>query len=129
MDAAKSHGDGVPDLDFAASEADLPKRAGDLLRGARLFKVALSSRLDVRTAIVAGAFPYASLIHLTKAFGALDDADVLKALGISGQALRRQREAPSKPLRTSLASKMWLVAETFAKAIEVFGSRDWPRCR
>ena len=114
----------TPVADFAARESHLLQRSSELLGGGRLLKVALNSRFDVHEAIVAGAFPYASLIFLITAFKALDEEDVVNVLGISGRTLRRQRETPKKPMPADLASKTWLFAETLAKATEVFGGKE-----
>jgi putative toxin-antitoxin system antitoxin component (TIGR02293 family) len=110
--------------DAATRESRLLQRSSELLGGGKLFKVALNSRFDVHKAIVAGAFPYASLLFFITAFKTLDEEDIVNVLGISGRTLRRQRETPRKPMPAVLASKTWLFAETLAKAADVFGSRE-----
>lgn len=74
-------------------------------------------------AIVGRRFPNASLQCLITALPSLNEADVSKMLGISDRTLRRQRETPMNPMPAALASKAWLLAETLAKASQVFGSR------
>jgi putative toxin-antitoxin system antitoxin component (TIGR02293 family) len=109
---------------LAAREVDLLHRSGEFLGVGKSFKRGLNSRLEVHEAIVDHAFTFASLIFLMSSFTTLDEGDVVSVLGISGRTLRRQRETPKKPMPADLASKIWLLAETLAKATEVFGTRE-----
>jgi putative toxin-antitoxin system antitoxin component (TIGR02293 family) len=109
--------------DFAARESHLYRLSRQLLGGSRLIKSQMSSRSEVHAAILEG-IPYASLIFLLTTFKALDESDVVNALGISARTLRRQKETPKKSMPADLASKTWLFAETLAKASEVFGSKE-----
>lgn len=83
-----------------------------------------NSRLDVHEAIMTGAFPHACLVHLASGLEPLDERQVVKALGKGLRGLRHGGETPCKPMPPGLASKAWLVAETLARAMEVFGRRE-----
>ena len=120
--AALFPGAAVPEQGLAARETHLFERSSQLLGVGKFFRHPLRSRLDVHSAIVAGAFPYASLLLFISSFKTLTEGDVVNVLGISGRTLRRHREAPKKPMPAGLASKAWLFAETLAKATDVFGS-------
>ncbi len=93
------------------------------LGGKRFWRRDLWSKADVHSAIVKGV-PYASLIFLVGHVTDVVEEDVAKVLGISTRTLRRQTEAPGKPMPADLASKAWLFAETLAKATEVFGGKE-----
>lgn len=82
-----------------------------------------TSRSDVH-AIIMNGVPCASLRFLVNGMKALDEADVAKVLGFSPRTLRRHIQAPTKPMSPNLASKVWLFAETLAKASEVFGTQE-----
>lgn len=109
--------------DAATREWQLLAQSQVLLGGEEVVSAPLHSRLAVHEAIVGRRFPYASLQCLIRALPSLDEADVSKVLGISDRTLRRQRETPMNPMPAALASKAWLLAETLAKASEVFGSQ------
>jgi putative toxin-antitoxin system antitoxin component (TIGR02293 family) len=95
----------------------------DFLGGKKFWRRRITSRADVHSAIVRGV-PYASLIFFVNQVSGLEEADVVKVLGISGRTLRRQAEASEKPMPADLASKTWLFAETLAKATEIFGGKE-----
>jgi len=77
----------------------------------------------VHSAIVKGV-PYASLVFLVDHVTDVVEDDVARVLGVSTRTLRRQTEAPEKQMPADIASKAWLLAETLAKATEVFGSKE-----
>jgi putative toxin-antitoxin system antitoxin component (TIGR02293 family) len=110
--------------DIAAREAHLLHLSSELLGVDKKFGKTLNSRMDVHSAIVAGALQYSALIVLISRFKALPEGDVVNVLGISTRTLRRQRETPKKAMPPDLASKTWLFAETLAKASEVFGGKE-----
>jgi putative toxin-antitoxin system antitoxin component (TIGR02293 family) len=114
----------TPDQDFAAREIILLQHSGELLGAGKVFKRVPKSRMEVHSAILDGAFPYAALLTLLSGITLLNETDLTNALGISARTLRRQREAPKKAMPADLASKTWLFAETLTKATEVFGSRE-----
>lgn len=93
------------------------------LGGTKFWRHRPASRSDVHAAIVEGV-PYGSLIFLVSQVQGLQEGDVAKVLGVSTRTLRRQSEAPDKPMPADLASKAWLFAETLAKATEIFGGKE-----
>jgi putative toxin-antitoxin system antitoxin component (TIGR02293 family) len=95
----------------------------DFLGGKRFWNPRLTSRSDVHSAIVSGV-PYGSLLFLVDQMKELEEGDVAKVLGISARTLRRQTKTPGKRMPADLASKTWLLAETLAKAAEIFGSKE-----
>lgn len=109
--------------DAAARESRHYSLSRQFLGGSRFFKSRMSSRSEVHAAILKG-IPYASLFFLLTTFKSLDEQDTAKMLGISALILRRQKEGPEKVMPAGLASKAWLLAETLAKAYEVFGSKE-----
>jgi putative toxin-antitoxin system antitoxin component (TIGR02293 family) len=50
--------------------------------------------------------------------------ELLKALGVSERTVQRRSKRPSKPLSRDQSGRAWKVAEIFAKATKVFGSRE-----
>lgn len=95
----------------------------DLLGGAPLIRQAPQSRAEIHGALVRG-LPYAVLLHLVDQMSVLGVDDLAAALGLSTRTLRRQREQPDKAMPPDLASKTWLIAETLAQAVAVFGGRE-----
>jgi putative toxin-antitoxin system antitoxin component (TIGR02293 family) len=95
-------------------------RSRSYLGGRTFSRGGVSSRVDVHAAIVKGV-PYGSLVALVSQLNELDEGDICKVLGISTRTLRRQTQTPDKAMPPDLASKAWLLAETLAKATEVFG--------
>lgn len=93
------------------------------LGGKRFWQQRLESRSDVHAAILSGV-PYGSLIYLVSSVKGLEEGDVAKVLGISTRTLRRQSETPDKQMPADLASRAWLLAETLAKATEIFGGKE-----
>jgi putative toxin-antitoxin system antitoxin component (TIGR02293 family) len=106
-----------------ALEARTYARSRSYLGGRTFSRGEVSSRVDVHAAIVKGV-PYGSLVALVGQLKELDEADVAKVLGISTRTLRRQTLTPDKAMPADLASKAWLLAETLAKATDVFGGID-----
>ena len=45
-------------------------------------------------------------------------------IGVSSRTLERQRAAPDRPMPADVASRTWMLAETIAKAAEVFGGLE-----
>ena len=109
-------------VDLAEHEAEMLRSSRQLLGGSRYVRRAVSTKSDVHAAILGGV-PYAALIHLMSQFEGLPEIEMAHALGISTRTLRRQKEAPTNPMPADLASKTWLLAETLAKASEVFGGK------
>lgn len=107
----------------ANREQRIYRRSYQILGGRKFLQHRLGSRSDVHFAIVSG-MPYGSLLHLVAQMEELKEVDIVKVLGISARTLRRQSEAPGKPMPVDLASKTWLFAETLAKAAEIFGSNE-----
>jgi putative toxin-antitoxin system antitoxin component (TIGR02293 family) len=68
--------------------------------------------------------PYGSIVFLVSHIKGLLEGDVAKMSGISTRTLRRQSESPEKQMAADLASKAWLLAETLAKATEIFGGKE-----
>lgn len=112
-----------PVADLETREQRLLADSWKLLGGRKVLGRLPKSRLDVHEAIVAGAFPYAALLHLTTCSSELTAAVVVSTLGISSRTLSRQQETPKKPMPADLASRTWLFAETLAKATDLFGSQ------
>jgi putative toxin-antitoxin system antitoxin component (TIGR02293 family) len=106
-----------------AREERIYRRSCQLLGGGVFARRRLASRSDVHSALV-GGLPYGSLLHLVAQMEKLKEVDVVKVLGISARTLRRQGEAPGKSMPVDLASRTWLLAETLAKAAEIFGSKE-----
>ena len=79
---------------------------------------------DVHTAILKGVAFGSLLFFLEHNIGTVDEEDVAKVLGVSTRTLRRQAQTPDKAMPTDLASKTWQLAETLAKASEVFGGKE-----
>lgn len=104
-------------------EARTYARSRSYMGGRTFSRGDVSSRVDVHAAIVRGV-PYGSLVALVGQLKQLDEASVAKVLGISTRTLRRQTQTPDKPMPADLASKAWLLAETLAKATDVFGGID-----
>ncbi|HUN93833.1 MAG TPA: antitoxin Xre/MbcA/ParS toxin-binding domain-containing protein [Burkholderiaceae bacterium] len=94
-----------------------------LLGGPQLAKSAPSTRSDVHEMILKGV-PYSALFHLTATFAPIEIDLISQALGISTRTLRRQREAPKRTMPVDVASRTWMLAETMAKATEIFGGAD-----
>lgn len=109
--------------EFADREQRIYRHSCKILGGRKFLRQQLSSRSDVHFAIVRG-IPYGSLLHLVAQMEELKEVDIVKVLGISARTLRRQSEAPDKPMPIDLASKTWLFAEILAKATEIFGSKE-----
>jgi putative toxin-antitoxin system antitoxin component (TIGR02293 family) len=93
------------------------------LGGKKFWPPKLSSQLDVHNAIMSGV-PYASVIFLVSQVKGLEEGDVAKVLGVSTRTLRRLSETPEKPMPANLATKVWLFAETLAKAADTFGGKE-----
>lgn len=93
------------------------------LLGGKKFWNHVRTKSEVHSAIVGGV-PYGSLIFLVSNAKGLEEEDVVKVLGISSRTLRRQSETPQKTMPADLASKAWMLAETLAKATEIFGSKE-----
>jgi putative toxin-antitoxin system antitoxin component (TIGR02293 family) len=93
------------------------------LGGRRYWPRRPANRADLH-AVLVGGLPYGSLVFLVGQVKGIDEADVAKVLGLSARTLRRQAETPERPMPPDLASKAWLLAETLARAAEVFGGRD-----
>ncbi|WP_018912850.1 antitoxin Xre/MbcA/ParS toxin-binding domain-containing protein [Thiomonas sp. FB-6] len=98
----------------------------DLLGGAKALKIQVLknqpySRIELHKAMRQGAFSYAVLDTLLAGLGALKRKDVADVLGVSTRTLDRQRTAPERSMPADLASRTWMLAETMAKASEVFG--------
>ena len=100
----------------------LPK-AFALLGGSRLLKQRPSNLAEIHAAAVKG-LPYSMLFHLTANTKGLAEVDVANVLGVSTRTLRRQKDSPNKAMPADLGSKTWSLAETMAKAEDVFGSQD-----
>ncbi len=79
------------------------------------------SRIELHKAMREGAFSYAVLDTLMAGLGALKKKDVAGVLGVSTRTLDRQRTAPERAMPADVASRTWMLAETMAKASEVFG--------
>ena len=95
-----------------------------LLGGRRFWSSHMRSDNDVHSAILKGV-PFGSLLFfLEHNIGAVNEEDVAKVLGVSTRTLRRQAETPDKAMPNDLASKTWQLAETLAKAAEVFGGKE-----
>lgn len=95
-----------------------------LLGGRRYWSSHIRSDNDVHTAILKGVAFGSLLFFLQHNIGPVDEEDVAKVLGVSTRTLRRQAETPDKAMPTDLASKTWQLAETLAKATEVFGGKE-----
>lgn len=95
-----------------------------LLGGRRFWSQHMHSDNDVHTAILKGVAFGSLLFFLEHHIGTVDEEDVAKVLGVSTRTLRRQAETPDKAMPTDLASKTWQLAETLAKAAEVFGGKE-----
>ena len=115
----------------AVAEAGAARAAGSiysetfsLLGGRRFWSQHLHSDNDVHTAILKGVAFGSLLFFLEHHIGTVDEEDVAKVLGVSTRTLRRQAETPDKAMSTDLASKTWQLAETLAKASEVFGGKE-----
>lgn len=91
--------------------------------GRKFWRRALASKGDVHSAIVKGV-PFSSLTFLVSQASTLDEEDIARVLGISTRTLRRQTGTPDKQMPADLASKAWQLAETLAKAEEIFGSKE-----
>jgi len=104
-------------------EERIYRRSCQFLGGGVFLRRRLGSRSDVHSALVSG-IPYGSLLHLVAQMEKLKEIDIVRVLGISARTLRRQGEAPGKPMPVDLASRTWLLAETLAKATEIFGSKE-----
>jgi putative toxin-antitoxin system antitoxin component (TIGR02293 family) len=106
-----------------AREWQVHAQSRQLLGGPRLIKRSVHSRSEVHSAILEG-IPYASVHFLIGKLESLDEGDVASVLGISARTLQRQKVSPKKAMPVDLASKAWMLAETLAKASEIFGSRE-----
>ncbi len=105
------------------SSEDMYARSRELLGGSTFSRRKPASRTEIHSTLVAGV-PYGALLHLVDSAKGLDEDDIARVLGISTRTLRRQVETPERPMPVDLASKAWLLAETLAKAAEVFGGKD-----
>jgi len=95
----------------------------ELLGGSRVFRKALTSRLDAHDLILRG-LPSAALLHLTNHVVFLrEEADFWRAIGMSVRTLQRRREEP-RPLSEEQGGRTWKFAEVLARAIRVFGSQE-----
>lgn len=95
----------------------------DLLGGPTFSRRKLTSRTEVHSAIVNGV-PYGALLFLVDRTKGIEEDDIARVLGISTRTLRRQVETPERAMPVDLASKVWLFAETLARATEVFGGKE-----
>ena len=98
-------------------------RARQFLGGTHFSRNALSSLMDVHAAIMKG-IKYSSLSALRDALSGVQETDFANVLGVSTRTLRRQAETPTKQMPADLASKAWVLAETMAKATEIFGGKS-----
>jgi putative toxin-antitoxin system antitoxin component (TIGR02293 family) len=105
---------------FEVREERVYDRSARFLGGKRLLGGRVASRSDVHAAAV-GGMPYGSLMHLVGQLEGIDEEDIAGVLGVSTRTLRRQAAAPGRPMPVDVASKAWLLAETVARATEVFG--------
>jgi putative toxin-antitoxin system antitoxin component (TIGR02293 family) len=112
---------------FAQAKAQLEEsvssRTYELLGGAKWLKHQPNNRSEIHAALLHGV-PNAMLAHFTDNLALVSTEAVADVVGISTRTLRRTKEEPKKPLAPDAASKTWLLAETLAKAIEVFGSQE-----
>lgn len=99
-------------------------RTFELLGGSRLLKRRPSTRAEIHEILVRGVVTNAALMHLTQNLHEVPEEAIASVVGISTRTLRRTKEAPKKPLAPDLASKTWLLAETLAKAAQVFGGKE-----
>ncbi len=116
----------VPSRHETSREERLVTLSMDLLGGAKALKIHVLenrpfSRIELHKAMREGAFSYAVLGTLMAGFGALKKKDVADVLGVSTRTLDRQRTAPERSMPADVASRTWMLAETMAKASEVFG--------
>lgn len=109
---------------FLVEEEALFTKTHELLGGSKLLKHAPSSRSEVHSYLMHGHLSNAVLLHLTQQLTAVPEQAVADIVGVSTRTLRRAKEEPEKAMSPDMASKAWLLAQTLAKAIDVFGSQD-----
>lgn len=114
----------VAEVAAARAAGGIYSETFSLLGGRRFWSKHMQSDKDVHTAILKGVAFGSLLFFLEHNIGTLDEEDVAKVLGVSTRTLRRQAETPDKTMPTDLASKAWQLAETLAKAAEVFGGKE-----
>lgn len=113
-------------------EARILARSIDLLGGVRsideqvaqILKNAEAGRMALHKAMREGRFSYSSLGALVDGLSELKRKDVADVIGVSSRTLERQRAAPDRPMPADVASRTWMLAETIAKAAEVFGGLE-----
>jgi putative toxin-antitoxin system antitoxin component (TIGR02293 family) len=104
-------------------QAKIYDRSRHFLGGTQFSRNALSSLMDVHAAIMKGV-KYSALSALRDALSGVQETDFANVLGVSTRTLRRQAETPTKQMPADLASKAWVLAETMAKATEIFGGKS-----
>lgn len=107
---------------WSIEDAVFPKTI-DLLGGSRLLRHKPSNQAEIHAAVVDG-IPYAVLFFLTTNAKSLSEDDVAYVIGVSPRTLRRQKDTPQKTMPADLGSKTWLLAETLARAEDLFGGRE-----
>lgn len=99
-------------------------RAADLLGGDSVLLHATATPLDAHDLVQRG-IPAGALDHLLDNLVLLEREQLLDgALGMSLRTLQRLKDTPAKPLSREQSDRAWKFAEVFARAIEVFGSRE-----
>lgn len=100
------------------------EQAANLLGGSGVLRHSTATALDAHDLVQRG-IPAGALDHLLDSLVVLEREQLLDgALGMSLRTLQRLKDTPMKPLSREQSDRAWKFAEVFARAIEVFGSRE-----
>jgi putative toxin-antitoxin system antitoxin component (TIGR02293 family) len=110
------------DPDFVSQEEETYRRSSKLLGGSRFVR-SITSKLELHAFLIQG-MPFGALVSLLDGLTIIEIDDVAAVLGVSTRTLNRHSETPKKAMPADLASKTWMLAETLAKASEIFGSKE-----
>lgn len=79
---------------------------------------------DVEPTLASSDLAYGAVTFLVSQLNSLTKEEIAKMLGISTRTLRRRRGTPQKRMPATFAARAWTLAETMAKASEIFGGTE-----
>jgi len=99
-------------------------RVAELLGGERVLKTAPKNQFEVHKMLKSG-LPQKALDHLVGTIGFVTGGRHFEeAFGMTYRTYQRRKDPGTQPLSPEQSGKTWVFANIFAKAIEIFGSRE-----
>lgn len=83
-----------------------------------------NSRIDVDAVLASGGLSHGAVSFLLRKVDGLTKNEVAEVLAVSTRTLRRWSATPEKRLPAIVAARVWLLAETLAKAAYIFGGEQ-----